>query len=102
MRQLLHLVISVSRKALLPHGLLCAACWLDVTTLRATLTATLCTAVCRCVQMYGFGLVSCVVDNAKSSVQAQMGDLGWTTVSLEQLQQEHERRLAAKQKGGRK
>ncbi|KAL4858605.1 Septin and tuftelin-interacting protein 1 [Chlorella vulgaris] len=53
-------------------------------------------------QMYGFGLVSCVVDNAKSSVQAQMGDLGWTTVSLEQLQQEHERRSAAKQKGGRK
>jgi hypothetical protein len=52
--------------------------------------------------MYGFGLVSCVVDNAKSSVQAQMGDLGWTTVSLEQLQQEHERRSAAKQKGGRK
>lgn len=50
-------------------------------------------------QMYGFGLVSCVVDNAASTLRAQMGaDQGWATVSLEQLLQEHQRRAAAKGK----
>ena len=49
--------------------------------------------------MYGFGLVSCVVDNSHNVVQAQLGDpLGWAPVSLEQLVQEHERRLAARRK----
>lgn len=47
-------------------------------------------------QVYGFGLVSCVVDNSQSVVRAQLGDAGWTTVSLEQLLGEHERRAAAR------
>jgi hypothetical protein len=46
--------------------------------------------------VYGFGLVSCVVDNSQSVVRAQLGDAGWTTVSLEQLVGEHERRAAAR------
>lgn len=53
-------------------------------------------------QMYGFGLVSCVVDNAQSLVKAQLGDQGWATVSLEQLLQEHERRQKAKAKPAKK
>lgn len=45
--------------------------------------------------MYGFGLVSCVVDNANSVVQAQLGGTqGWATVSLEQLLGEHRKRAA--------
>jgi hypothetical protein len=51
--------------------------------------------------MYGFGLVSCVVDNAQGLVKAQLGDAGWAIVSLEQLLQEHERRARAKS-GGKK
>ncbi|PRW56706.1 septin and tuftelin-interacting 1-like protein 1 [Chlorella sorokiniana] len=48
-------------------------------------------------QMYGFGLVSCVVDNANSTVKAQLGgSTGWATVSLEQLLAEHQKRAAAK------
>ncbi|KAI7842892.1 hypothetical protein COHA_003404 [Chlorella ohadii] len=48
-------------------------------------------------QMYGFGLVSCVVDNANSIVKAQLGgSTGWATVSLEQLLAEHQKRAAAK------
>ena len=58
-------------------------------------------------QMYGFGLVSCVVDNAQRTVKAQMStsggaDAGWTNVSLEQLQAENQRRAAAKGRGGGK
>lgn len=54
-------------------------------------------------QVYGFGLVSCTIDNAQSVLRAQMGaDAGWATVSLEQLLAEHQRRAAAKAKGGRK
>lgn len=50
-----------------------------------------------CAQMYGFGLVSCVVDNANSTVKAQLGgSTGWATVSLEQLLAEHQKRAAAK------
>ena len=58
--------------------------------------------------MYGFGLVSCVVDNAHNIVKAQLGGEapggaagggGWANVSMEQLLQEHERRLAARAKG---
>lgn len=53
-------------------------------------------------QMYGFGLVSCVVDNAQNVVKAQLGsDRGWATVSLEQLLAEHERRAAAARRAGR-
>lgn len=48
-------------------------------------------------QMYGFGLVSCAVDNANSTVKAQLGgSTGWATVSLEQLLAEHQKRAAAK------
>lgn len=50
-----------------------------------------------CAQMYGFGLVSCVVDNANSAVRAQLGGAqGWATVSLEQLLGEHQKRAAGK------
>lgn len=53
-------------------------------------------------QVYGFGLVSCVVDNAASRLQAQLGGgRGWATVSLEQLLEEHRRR-AAERAAGRK
>lgn len=53
-------------------------------------------------QMYGFGLVSCVVDNAQNLVKAQLGGAqGWATVSLEQLLAEHEQRAAAARKAGR-
>ena len=39
--------------------------------------------------------MSCVVDNSQHLVKAQLGDAGWATVSLEQLLQEHQRRVAA-------
>lgn len=46
-------------------------------------------------QVYAFGRVSCVVDNAAHAVLAQLGPAGWASVSLEQLLAEHERRGAA-------
>ncbi|GAB4821104.1 hypothetical protein N2152v2_008150 [Parachlorella kessleri] len=51
-------------------------------------------------QVYAFGTVSCVVDNAQNLVRAQLGDK-WASVSLEQLHDEHQRRAQAKAGGGR-
>lgn len=69
--------------------------------LRLTLRSAPHSSCCRrpppcAAQMYGFGLVSCVVDNANSVVKAQLGgSQGWATVSLEQLLGEHQKRAAA-------
>ena len=51
-------------------------------------------------QVYAFGLVSCVIDNAQSALRAQLGG-AWATASLEQLLEEHQRRMAARAKGAR-
>ena len=54
-------------------------------------------ALSHCAQVYAFGTVSCVVDNAQNLVRAQLGsDHRWQTVSLEELYAEHERRTAAR------
>lgn len=47
-------------------------------------------------QVYSFGLVSCTVDSARQSIWAQMGGpdrKSWIPVSMEQLLNEHKRRL---------
>ena len=52
--------------------------------------------------MYGFGLVSCVVDNSQHLVKAQLGgEQGWATVSLEQLLAEHQKRVQQAAAGGK-
>jgi tuftelin-interacting protein 11 len=53
-------------------------------------------------QVYSFGLVSCTVDSARQSILAQMGGSdrkSWIPVSMEQLLNEHKRRLSQQQKG---
>lgn len=49
-------------------------------------------------QIYSFGGVSCVVDNAQNLVRAQLGER-WQTVSLEELFDEQQRR---RDKAGRR
>ncbi len=77
-----------------------ACCKLHITLLPSPAHRKLLTTWLPCsphTQMYGFGLVSCVVDNANSTVKAQLGgSTGWATVSLEQLLAEHQKRAAAK------
>lgn len=51
-------------------------------------------------QVYHFGLVSCVVDNSHSMIRALVGER-WQPTSMEGLVQEHTKRLAVKQKGRR-
>ena len=44
--------------------------------------------------MYGFGLVSIVLDNMHNSVRAQQGDGRWAPTTLEELMMEHIKRAA--------
>ena len=45
-------------------------------------------------QVYGFGLVSIVMDNTAKSIRAQMGDGRWAPTTLEDLVKEHATRAA--------
>lgn len=45
-------------------------------------------------QVYGFGLVSVILDNTHNVVKAQLAEGKWAPTTLEELVSEHKRRAA--------